>query len=262
MNEQKQAESLPPPIGEVALSLQFSPVVELHSGLVWDFFRTNLDGWQFAAEADPIDDHFESAGVVTAAPNISLSRIIYPGRIVVSSPSKDKLCQLQKTRLVYNWRAGHGSYPKFSTIAEEFFDIVAKFKNFVNAHSPLGLRPNQWELVYVDFFPRGRDWQRLEDWSNVLPGLFSKLAVENPLVLASRNASWSFDLPDNQGRLHISANYGANQSDELLILNSTMRGGLSDWSLETIKSKLNNAHEILVNSFKNCIAQHILERCR
>jgi hypothetical protein len=144
------------------------------------------------------------------------------GRFTLSNQNRDKLLQFQNSRLHLNWRKSDRQKPGYDELVENFETTYHLVDAFTKEHEIGPLVPNQWELTYVDAFPRPDDWETAADWSNLLPGLFGQLfsAKEFGLKLEYRAAEWSFEIEPKRARLHISAQagrWGDDPRDSLLV---------------------------------------------
>jgi uncharacterized protein (TIGR04255 family) len=121
------------------------------------------------------------------------------------------------------------------------------------------IHPNQWEVTYVDSFPRGEYWDTPADWKDVLPELFSELkqltTVDSNLKLDHRNAEWSFEIGEGQGRLHLNAGAGNLSGDEgeSLILTMTARGPITNPTLSGLEDGLGLGHAKALEVFLKVI---------
>jgi len=265
-------EKLPskPPVGELVLSVQFTPLSKMYSGHFGMFWQEVLPEWKCEQDADSIQDQFEDLdGPMKFMQQISFGPSQHPGRLVLASSSGDRLCQVQRSRYVHNWRQVGTEYPVYSVFLGNFLNGLRKFHNFIEKHGLGPLTTNQWELVYVDVFPEGEDWKELEEWKNVLPGLFASLEVADGLRLCNRNAAWSFELPEGKGRMHVSANLGIisppkspDNPMRALMVNTTVRGPIHGWDLDELQHKMDFARKIATGSFKKFVSKSILERCK
>ena len=258
-----------PPVGELVLSLQFEPLSQMNSGHFGKFWQEVFPDLRCDPDSSPIDDQFEDlVGPMKFVRGFSIAPAPYPGRMVLSNKAGDRLCQIQRSRYVHNWRSAGSEYPTYSPFLTDFLDGLNKFKTFVEKNGLGSIASNQWELVYVDVFPENEDWNSLEEWSKVLPGLFTELSVDAGLKLCNRNAAWSFDLEEVEGRMHISANLGqlpgqsSSQHSRALLVNTTVRGPIYGWDLLELKNKFNFARQVATGSFKKFVAPSILQRCK
>jgi uncharacterized protein (TIGR04255 family) len=244
-----------PPIVELVLGVQFSPLTKLTSGHYGRFWKELGNGWVDPADGSPIEDQFElfdrprwsrPVGV-----ELRLEPVRVPGRFMIGHRDKDRLLQLQATRFHLNWRKREGFYPSYRRLISEFEEMYKRFTDFV-ARAGLGaVAENQWELTYVDAFPQGEYWQTPADWSGVLPGLFGTLHSAEGLVLEHRAAEWSYEIAPKRGRLHIAARPGRTSEDQppVLLLQMTARGPVGKEGAETVRAGFDLGHDVALGTF-------------
>ena len=244
-----------PPVVEFILGVQFAPLTKLasgHFGLLWQKLGSE---WMFPGDGPLIQEQFEvfdrarlstptSLGWrLEAAPSI--------GRFTLSNQNRDKLLQFQNTRLHLNWRKSDQQKPSYDELVEQFENTYHLVDEFTKENEIGSLLPNQWEVTYVDAFPRPDDWDTAADWSKILPGLFGQLfgAKELGLRLEHRAAEWSFEIEPKRARLHISARAGRWGDDprDLLLVTWTARGVAS--TVEEVRAGLELGHEKIVAAF-------------
>lgn len=123
--------------------------------------------------------------------------------------------------------------------------------SFANDAGVGAVTVNQWELTYVDAFPRGDCWENPADWSRVLPGLFGELRSAEGLVLDHRAAEWSYEILPKRGRVHIAARLGRTADDETpaLLLQTTARGPVGKNGAETLRAGLDLGHATALRTF-------------
>ncbi len=92
-------------------------------------------------------------------------------------------CKLQTTRFHLNWRKREGFYPSYHRLIHEFEQMFHCFSQFVEKTGVGKLALNQWELTYIDAFPREEYWTTPADWAKFLPGLFGQLFPNDGLDL-------------------------------------------------------------------------------
>lgn len=248
-----------PPIVELALGAQFSPLTNLssaHLGLFW----SSLGGdWLEPSDGPLLQDQFESFGGPrwAASPGLQLrfGAPPYPGRLIVGHRDKNRLLQVQQSRFHLNWRRGEGFYPSYTNLIAEFEQAFQQFVRFVG-DSKLGeVLLNQWELTYVDSFLKGVGWQSPTDWPNILPGLFSSPLPTDGLSVAleldHRAAEWSYEIVPARGRLHIAANYGSSDGSrgDALMLTLTARGPLTSSETGGLRKGLDLGHAAALGAF-------------
>ncbi len=247
------------PVVEVVLGVQFSPLMNLssaHFGLIWQ--DLGVDVWKEPKDQTPLNDQFERFDEARLRLQggfpIRLAPVVYPGRLMLTKSTGDRLIQIQSTRFHYNWRKNEYPYPNFVAIEDEFRDVYKIFQRAIKIHLQQEVILNQWEITYVNAFKRGDSWNSLDEWSRLLPGLFGKLfpSSDMGLELEHRGAEWSYALPKKSGRLHISAKLGriGDDDEEFLLLQSTVRGPVNESVDDPIEQGLQLGHDVALQSFQ------------
>lgn len=238
-----------PPIVELAISAQFSPLTKLtagHLGLFWNELGSD---WVDPGDAPPIEDQYELFDRPLAQGlRFQVRPMPMPLRFTVGHRCKDRLVQLQATRFCLNWRKRDQTYPSYKKLIGEFEQLFGDFQRFVRKRELEPLAINQWELTYIDAFPKGQEWETPADWSRILPGLFGNLFSTDGLRLAlsHRAAEWSYDIQPKQGRIHVSTALGRVEGDErdALLLTTTARGPVGKDGAETLRAGLDVGHDL------------------
>jgi uncharacterized protein (TIGR04255 family) len=261
-----------PPVVEFSLGVQFAPLARLGAGHLGRFWNTmNLGEWTDSTDEQPLEDQFElfdkPRWSVRASPRLRFFAKPPVRRMRLMHESREKMIQLQATRLHFNWLKTLEFKPSYGSLIAEFLEIVRKFAEFVDGAGVGKLAPNQWELTYVDAFFQDEDWTTPADWKFVLPGLFGALFSDGEgeeLVLDYRNAEWSFEIPPKRGRVHMSARPGRWSRDKrsALILTTTARGPLEGTGVEEMRAGLDIGHEKAVSVFFKSVDKRLLEKWR
>ena len=246
-----------PPIVELALGAQFSPLTQFtsgHFGLLW---KAMGDDWVAPSDGPPFEDQFETFDGPRrlSGMQLRLGTPPYPGRMILNHKDHTRLIQVQATRFHLNWRKRAGFYPSYKRLITEFEAAFVRFEAFIEAEGLGRVLLNQWELTYVDSFSKGETWTTPADWPQFLPGLFSKplptdeLGVE--LTLDHRAAEWSYEIRPQLGRLHIAASYGRRDDDasEALLLTLTARGPVTGNGVASLRAGLDVGHRAAVGAF-------------
>lgn len=255
-----------PPVIELVLGAQFSPLTKLtsgHFGLLWK----ELGGeWTEPSDAPPLEEQFElfdrphwgRAGGL----ELRLGAVRLPARFMLEHRDKSRLLQVQATRFHMNWRKRGGAYPSYRRLITEFEEMYDRFGTFIRSAGLGTLEVNQWELTYVDAFPQGEYWNTPADWSTFLPGLFGTLRAADGLVLESRVAEWSYEIPPKQGRLHVAAKPGRVGDGEqaALLIETTARGPVGKGGSPSLRSGLDLGHEAAVGTFLAVTSDDVKER--
>lgn len=251
-----------PPIVEFILGVQFSQIKGLSAAHFGRFWSQLGDDWTSPEDRPPIPDQFErfsGLSPLNSRPQLRLESSHPAGRIMLRNEENDRLLQLQPTRLHLNWRKTEKQKPSYKQLIGEFESTLTEFSDFCSGMGLGDVSPNQWEVTYVDSFPRGEYWDTPEDWGKFLPGLFNLNPSEasKHLTLERRQVDWSFEIGDELGRLHISAGTGHHAStiDETLLVNFTARGPLVPGKTETLRKGLDLGHEVSVRQFLGMVSE-------
>lgn len=232
-----------PPLNEVSIGLQFQPLERLkipHFGLFWERIQKHF----------PVVEH---APPIVGKSQESSEWFPLP-RVWFIDKSDTRLLQLQADRINFNWRFREGAdpYPRFQTIAPQFFELLDTFGQFL-AEADIGvISPTVAELTYVNLFERGKEWNTVEDF----PALFKDLAwgQEKARFLPyPTKMSWavSFEFPSQQGTLSARLNPGVRIADkqEIMQLEMVANFPVQDVSLESLKPWYELAHEWIAKGF-------------
>jgi uncharacterized protein (TIGR04255 family) len=255
-----------PPIVELVLGAQFSPLTKLTSGHYGWFWKQLGDEWSDPADAPPLEDQFElfdrprwnrPVGL-----ELRLEPARLPGRFLLHHRAKDRLLQIQATRFHLNWRKRDGVYPSYRRLISEFEEMFGRFTAFAETAGLGKVAINQWELTYIDAFPQGEYWQTPADWSTFLPGLFGTLRSADGLVLEHRAAEWSYEITPKRGRLHVAARPGraADGQQAALLLQMTARGPVGKGGAETLRAGLDLGHDVAVETFLRVTSDEVKGR--
>ena len=228
-----------PPVQETRIGLQFTPLTGFrigHFGMLWDECFGKSD-WLIREDAPASPKLTERFG----------SKFLKPPESAGGQPSFPQVCmrlarndgkrtaQFQPNKLTYGWTREEEKRPSYTTVRQEFAEIIAKFIDFV-ARWKLGkVVNNLWELTYVNKIVLGDSWQKPADWHLIMPGIFP---VGGPQVAghpwATFNGTWFFEIPPEKGRVQVRAQKVVeNQTEEIsLLLVITARGEINekdDW---------------------------------
>src|SRR5271166_4589281 len=152
-----------PPVVEVAISLQFAPLERMrtsHAGILWGGLRREFPRIEEYPPLDPVFESFATPAPQTTLRSESFGAQAPPLRVWFMNDAKDQLIQLQRDRLVVNWRQGAGSYPRFHQIIRHFHTALSEFRRLVKTEALGEITPNQCEITYVNHMPAGLGWQQ------------------------------------------------------------------------------------------------------
>jgi uncharacterized protein (TIGR04255 family) len=257
-----------PPIVELVLGAQFSSLTRLTAGHFGLFWKELGNDWTEPADAPLIEDQFElfdrPKWSTPTGLQLRLEPVRLPGRFTLGHRSKDRLLQIQATRFHLNWRKREGFYPSYKRLIAEFEDTFACFSAFAEKTGFGTLAVNQWELTYIDSFPKDEYWNTPADWAAVLPGLFGQLFPVDGLgiVPEHRAAEWSFEIQPRQGRLHVAAGPGRAGEDnrDALLLQMTARGPVGKGGAATLRAGLDLGHDAACGAFLRVVSEETKKR--
>jgi uncharacterized protein (TIGR04255 family) len=250
-----------PPVEEVAIGVYFNPIAALDSvriGLLWERWRQR---YPHAEEQPPLPPVVpESFGKPSLSQTVIFGPAAFP-RIWYQSQDRDQLVQVQRDRVVHNWRrlAATQPYPHYDALRPRFEEDAADFFSFI---AELGHEPppiGQAEVTYVNAIPVGDSGsgellaKLVAPWSGEMSDSF--LPEPDDVALTVR---YRIPGPDGEpvGRLYITAQPSYRQNpegriEELILLQLFARGAPIGSGLTGALAFLDRGHEWLVRAFKS-----------
>lgn len=248
-----------PPLVETATSVQFDEIELMrnaHLALFWsEHLRSEYPQLSDAEAITPQHERFsESAGEPPRFPRIHFGTVPVASRLQARSNDEFLMAQIQNGRLVFNWRRlVGGDYPRWDATFSRFQDLVGRFRDFLAREGLGDIRPNQWEVVYVNHFEKDRDWKSSVDWNRMLPGLVGLPRATSGTKLESTMIADRWEIEPRAGRLYMELNHafrvGTNSGEEILALQLLARGPVADGSLDGAFEGLRIGRAAIVNSF-------------
>lgn len=247
-----------PPLIEVAIGVQFSPIAEFtaaHLGLYWATVR---DTFGRVEEQPPISHVIEpDPGQPEPGPSFQISAKPELPRVWLIDGTGNRIIQVQRDRFLHNWRKldPEDEYPRFPSVKASFLDHWTSFQEFLG-QAGLNPEPDQCELTYVNHLRKGEGWNTLAD----LGALFTTFSwhTRERFLPAPDNLRWSlrFLLPEGRGRLHVDVvPVRAQPSNDLAVRFAlTARGKPSDIDDTTSMSEWYDlAREWIVRGFADLV---------
>lgn len=262
MSSNKLPKFRKPPVIETVLGVQFDPVPGLSVAHLGAFWRLLGSDWPHVSEAPAIEPRFEEFGKTRAwgPPTAALKLIEQMDvRVQIRNRDRDRMIQVQNGRLYYNWLGSQGgSYPEYDKVRPDFDWAWGAFQQFVQESELEELRPNQWEITYVNHIPKGALWDSPAEWHRVSPLLASLRLRESSVTFEEFSGQWHYRIGADEGRLHVSANHGLRKApveEELLVLNLTARGPIDNERGLDVGHGLCVGHETIVKAFKELTSE-------
>jgi uncharacterized protein (TIGR04255 family) len=248
-----------PPVNEVVLSIQFATLEKLrgpHVGLFWKSLRSQYPD---ISEQGEIPAVFETFGAPAAQQAFRLQTFLAPPtpRFWLQKEGKPDLLQIQRDRLIHNWRQGpeHPVYPRYENVRTKFEKEVKKFAEFLDKEELGELEANQCEVTYIniiDTVPSGGDLHTcLDEITPLWSGLTSDRVpgdIENTLVQIRYFLS---DGDEKIGRIHVSLQPAFQPSDlkPIFRVEITARGKPRGGSMEEAFNLLDLERSAVVRTF-------------
>ncbi len=243
-----------PPVIEVVLGVQFDTLPSLTNGHLGWFWGEMHDMFPSSDDVPSIPPVIESFSDETpfGFPALGLRRATGDSRLRMTSPDGTKMIQVQNGWLIANWvKKNDSEYPGFTGVKALFDDAMARFASFLEQRSLGVIRPNMWEVTYIDHLPLGTVWADLADLPNVFPGLFGNGQCVNGTSEAV-DSTWVWRLTPKVGRLRLSVQSARTSSDpeqEILLIRSVARGPLGSDNASSLDDALNFGRSSVVDTF-------------
>lgn len=146
-----------PPLDEVVLGVQFSPVPAYKSvdiRPIWELFRSEFPNVEDQPALAPV---FETFGGTT--PQLGFQFQIGPfplgNRVFFVDEPGSHLLQFQPDRFLLNWRKHQGltPYPRYEQISASFKKKLARLAKYLETTKGYTLEINQAEISYINVIP-------------------------------------------------------------------------------------------------------------
>lgn len=242
-----------PPVVEVVLGVQFSPLRRLHNGLLGLFWREMMADYPKASDAAPIAPAIEEFGDEPqfAMPGIEFAPARGDSRLRMVSADASRMIQVQNGWLVANWMKKQGQpYPGYEGVQRQFDQALNGFKAFAAEHELGAFEPSVWEVTYIDHIPRNTVWSDFADIPSVVPGLLGG-PERKPGAFEAFSGTWSYRLAD-MARMRVVLQTARSNTDpplDLLVVTSTVRGPITDSEPGKINAAMNSGHAAAVETF-------------
>lgn len=242
-----------PPVIEVVCGVLFRPIegfMAPHLGLLWELYKPDYPRCKEVPPLAPVIELFDKPPTV----KLELAELPPLPRIWFEHATGNEIIQVQRDRFHYNWRKvrSEDEYPRYPQVLHAFEQRLSTFVNFVSDSELALITPIQYELSYINHIPRGDGWNALLDIGNVFPD-FAWRARHGRLLSDFEDINWrtKFELPEQQGRLHVAIRYATRQDDNrpVLLFELTARGIGKDQSLKKSREWFDLAREWIVRGF-------------
>lgn len=248
-----------PPVVETILGVQFDPLPKLRNAHLGAFWKSlDAQEWcgpiQDVPTLDPVSEIFGEQGQWGGLGlNFRLTQDP-SSRLQIKNASLDRMIQIQNGRIHFNWLSQVGSsYARYPAIRAGFQRAIEQFGLFLQQEGLGALRPNQWEVTYLNHIPKGTVWNVVEDWR--FCRLIGNIPTYPDLIEAENfEGEWHFVIPNQRGRLHIQwkhAQRATPSPQEIVVLNLTARGPLKpeETGVDEILAGVDLGRQTIVKTF-------------
>lgn len=252
-----------PPVVEVALAVQFDRLNLSAPALAnyRDIIRDEFPHWRVAAVRSTVVERFGASLPTKPRLRIDFLDEAPPARSLFESEARDALIQVQTDSFVTNWLKRGDPYPHYDdVIRPQFEQRLREFAKFLADHRLGELRPNQWEVTYVNDIAHDLG----ADLGDILK---TCRAADISGLDAPEWTEYSahYRIPDSDGnpigRLHVVASTSGESSTERTSrLTLTSRGHPRDISIEAVLEGLDLGRRKAVGTFKEIITEQMHAR--
>lgn len=165
----KRPQNLPdfgqPPLDEVVLGVQFSPIPgysAIDARAIWDLYRTEFPGLEEQPMLPPV---FETFGGAAPGFHFQFGPFSSQSRLWFVSTDGNHLLQFQPDRFLLNWRKnmGEGVYPRYERISAAFEEELTKLARHLLNEKDWALDINQVEISYINIIPVS-EFSEVKNW--------------------------------------------------------------------------------------------------
>lgn len=260
-----------PPLVEMILGVQFDRIRGMTNGHLGAFWKQAFADWPTVEDLSPIEPQWETfdapGGWGPKALQLKLTQDPQT-RLRIRAERGDRLIQVQNGRLHYNWlKKPDNEYPRYGKeLLPAFLGAYAKLRSFAFEHLAREVRPDQWEVTYINHLLKGECWEELSDCARLFRSHGALFAGLPGGQLETVSAEWHSIIPPQQGRLHVDLSTGwldrpgendvRSVAKKAVVLTLTARGGVVDGQIER---GLNLGHQAIVDAFFGLMSDSVLE---
>jgi uncharacterized protein (TIGR04255 family) len=257
-----------PPVGEVVLSAQFSPIAALqtpHFGLYWQRIRTAFPHCETHPPLEPVFERFEEKPPARPGIRLAIAPANPVPRTWFVSEDRTVLIQLQQDRFIVNWRRVRAEdvYPRYEAVRQNFCDYWAQFVAFLREERLGEIALNQCEVSYINQIRVGDVWSRhgqigrvlgfwiRDDWSGFLgEPEGGRVSLSFRMFPAQRDS----DAPVGRLYIDIQPAFAATTGEPIFVMDLTARGQPQGTQLDGALAFFDLGRNYIVRGFKELTA--------
>lgn len=192
-----------PPVTEVFCAVHFAELSGLHAPHLGDFWNA-LDRKQYPrVQTHPLLPPMQ---LTTETPQIIFRQDGDPARAWFISSDDASLIQVQRDRVIFNWRQNHlqEPYPSYQVVKSNFRDVLNLFGKFLRSSKAGKLNIIGLELGYINHMQYGRELAEVSDIGTVFPDFSWKFEPSRFLKkISALNWITQLPLPEGKGNLNL-----------------------------------------------------------
>ncbi len=270
-----------PPVAEMSLAVHFEALTELrgaHLGMFADQLATSEPSFRWS----DLEEELPRAVVVEQFSQsffrppfkLQIAEEAPPPRTVLRDARAHRAVAMQQDSFEYSWwkDAADGTYPRYSSLVEEFLAFLAAFERFVVSRKIGSLRFRQVQVAYQNSLQRGVDWPEDGTAAEVLRSWVEVQGQGLPPVEDAHLAQTHL-LTDSEGtryaRLYITLDthvrppFRRGAETDWAALTLTFRGALQGkGGVDEVKSLSARGREAIVQSFADVTTEDAHARWR
>lgn len=245
-----------PPVDETALSIQFAPIPGFsvpHFGLYWARVRNEYPRFELQ---QPISNVTEQFGPdLPFGKQLGITFLELPEiRCWFLDQSGSRLVQVQRDRLVHNWRkvTGTETYPRYPALRASLQIEWGRFCDFLKDEKLERPKINQCEVSYVNNIEYGKGWKDYGELDKVIAALATPKQKGRFLPDPERaTMQVTYCLEENAGRLYVSfiPVIRGRDGKEVLQMTLTARGAPKSSSEDDVFGWLDLGRKWIVRGF-------------
>lgn len=245
-----------PPVDETALSVQFAPIPGFsipHFGLYWARVRNEYPRFELQQPIQNVTEQFGSN--LPFSNQLGIAFLQLPDiRCWFLDPNGNRLIQVQRDRLVHNWRkvTGTETYPRYPELRESLQKEWWRFCDFLKDEKLERPKINQCEVTYVNNIEYGKGWKDYGELDKVIAALATPKLRGRFLPDPERTSMQvTYCLEEYAGRLYVSFIPVIRSRDgkEVLQMTLTARGAPKSSSEEDVFDWLDLGRKWIVRGF-------------
>lgn len=253
-----------PPVDEVALSLQFSPIPAFgvpHFGLYWQRIRNEYPRFEVQPTIANRTEQFGPSA--NLGQQIGVSFMASPEiRCWYLDQSGNRLIQVQHDRFVHNWRkiSGTEAYPRYPDLRERFEEEWKRFGAFLREEDLEQPKINQCEVLYANHIEYDSGWNGYGELDKVIAALATPRSKNRFLPHPERvGMHVIYRLEETAGRLYVT--FGpvirARDGKEVLQMTLTARGAPKSSNEEDVFAWLDLGRKWVVRGFADFTTENM-----